>query len=71
MKEYHATAATKKYGFDHMPPEEMRLKDEEIKSTEEYERETLGISKLSSVEEEGEFDFSNSRSAAASQKGST
>jgi hypothetical protein len=61
MKEYHATAASKKYGFDHMPPDEMRLKDEEIKSTEEYERETLGMSKgLSSVEEE-EFDFSNSR----------
>lgn len=69
MKEYHATAATKKYGFDHLPPEESRLKDEEIKSTVEYERETMGISKLSSVEEE-DFDFSNSRSAAATKEAS-
>ena len=51
-----------------MPPDENRLRDEEIKSTEEYERETMGISKLSSIEEEGEFDFSNSRSAANSSK---
>jgi hypothetical protein len=67
MKEFHATTASKKYGFDHMPPEEMRLKDEEIKSTVEYERETMGISKLSSVDEEQEFNMSNSRSAHTSE----
>ena len=63
MKEFHATTASKKYGFDHMPPEEMRLKDEEIKSTVEYERETMGISKLSS-DDEPDFSLTNSRSGA-------
>ena len=63
MKEYHATSATRKYGFDHLPPDEMRLKDEEIKSTVEYQRETLGISNITEEESDG-FSFTNSRSAA-------
>ena len=44
MKEYHATPSSKKYGFDILPPDDLRLRDEEIKSTKEYERDTLGIS---------------------------
>ena len=67
MKEYHATTASKKYGFDHMPPEEMRLKEEEIKSTVEYERETMGISKLESTDEELDFNLANSRSGARNE----
>ncbi len=64
MKEFHTTPSNKKYGIDNLPPEEMRLHDEEIKSAVEYDRETLSHDKkknLSVVKEEDEFAFENSR----------
>lgn len=55
-----------------MPPEDMRLHDEEIKSAVEYERETLGVEggkkKLSTIKEEDEFMFDNSRSLGKSDR---
>jgi len=65
LKEYHNT--NKKYGFDHLPPEEYRLLDEEIKSAVEYARETEGEKRkdLSTIKEEDEFNFENSRSGTA------
>jgi len=41
LKEYHTTPSNKKYGFDNMPSDDMRLPDEEIKSAVEYERESM------------------------------
>lgn len=54
-----------------MPPEETRLQDEEIKSAVEYERETMGGNtgkKLSTINEEDEFMFNNSRSVQSSDR---
>lgn len=55
-----------------MPPEDMRLFDEEIKSAVEYERETMGVvggkKDLSTIKEEDEFMFDNSRSITKSDR---
>ena len=65
MKEYHSTPSNKRYGFDHLPIDDFRMYDEEIKSTVEYERETMGTKKdLSTISEGDEFAFENSRSTA-------
>mmetsp|Transcript_46073 Transcript_46073/g.33851 ORF Transcript_46073/g.33851 Transcript_46073/m.33851 type:complete len:106 (+) Transcript_46073:212-529(+) len=37
LKEYHATPNKKKYNFNNLPSEELRLHDEEIKSAVEFE----------------------------------
>mmetsp|Transcript_20984 Transcript_20984/g.20104 ORF Transcript_20984/g.20104 Transcript_20984/m.20104 type:complete len:107 (+) Transcript_20984:198-518(+) len=37
LKEYHATPNKKKYNFNNMPSDDLRLHDEEIKSAVEFE----------------------------------
>ncbi len=39
MKEYHVTP-NRRSGMEHLPPDEYRMQDEEIKSREEYERDS-------------------------------
>lgn len=65
MKEYHNTS-NRKYKIDNQPSEELRLAEEEIKSAEEFERDTVvkknaGKKQLSIVNEEDEFNFDGSR----------
>lgn len=65
MKEYHTTPSNKKYGIDNLPTDDLRLYEEEIKSAPEWERDSLGGDKKSTIHsqrEEEEFDFENSRS---------
>ena len=39
LKEYHVTP-NRRSGMEHLPPDEYRLQDEEIKSRDEYERDS-------------------------------
>jgi hypothetical protein len=39
LKEYHVTP-NRRFGMEHLPPDEDRLHDEEIKSRDEYERDS-------------------------------
>jgi hypothetical protein len=39
LKEYHVTP-NRRMGMEHLPPDEYRLHDEELKSRDEYERES-------------------------------
>jgi len=65
LKEYHTTPSNKKYGIDNLPTEDLRLYAEEIKSQVDWERETMQGEKkqLSTVKEEDEFSFDNSRNS--------
>lgn len=77
MKEYHTTPTNKKYGIDNLPTDDLRMYEEEIKSEEEWRRDTLGTqphshngdtssiassSSSGSRMDEDDFDFENSRS---------
>lgn len=74
LKEYHTTPSNKKYGIDNLPGDDLRLYDEEIKSQEEYLRESqiseqhvstkpsTQHSSKSGAHDEEEFNFENSRS---------
>jgi hypothetical protein len=41
LKEYHTTSSHKKYNINYLPPDSMRMEDEEIKSAIEFERESM------------------------------
>lgn len=57
LKEYHTTPNNKRYGLENLPLDEMRLLDEEIKSTSDYNRDTQASTKT----DDDEFVFVNSR----------
>jgi hypothetical protein len=73
LKDFHTTPANKKYGIDNTPTEDMRLRDEEIQSAVDYERESMagGMKNLSIVKEEDEFTFENSRDISSTNGGSS
>jgi len=60
MKYHQTTANSAKYDIDSIPPEEYRLRDEEVLSQNEYDQILSG--KAPSIDQVAmEFDFTNSR----------
>ena len=44
LKDYHTTPNKKRFNINNLPPDEMRLHDEEIKSDIEFQRDSTGSS---------------------------